>query len=285
MLSTKQKIHLARWLQSIVMALRRVLGKGHVTVVKRKSIFWMLDLKEGIDFAIWLMGYFELSTVNAYKRIIRPGDVVLDIGANIGAHTLPMAKLVGDTGKIVAFEPTNYAFEKLKENSRLNPDLMGRIMANQVMLVGSKNSNPASPALPDIYSSWPLIETEGAHDLHQGRLMSTSRATTETLDSYFESNPVKRIDCIKVDIDGYECEMFKGAINTLKRWRPKIIMELMPYGLEEHGGSLEELVNIIVELGYAIYTLDEKTRLPMSAVDINKLIPKGASINVIAKQL
>jgi FkbM family methyltransferase len=282
MLTTKQKIYLARWSQSCFMLFRKLLGKSHITLVTRNSIFWKLDLREGIDFAIWLMGYFEPSTVNAYKRVIRSGDIVLDIGANIGAHTLPMARLVGEAGKVIAFEPTNYAFDKLMQNVLLNPEIKNRIIANQAMLVGSKDLYSTSSPVPDIYSSWPLNDTDGVHELHQGKLMSTSHAIIETMDTYFESNPVNRVDCIKVDIDGYECEMFKGALGTLKRWKPIIVMELMPYGLEEKGGSLDELVGLLVEVDYIFYTLDGKKRLPMNARDLNKAIPLGTSINVIA---
>ena len=62
------------------------------------SINWRLDLLEGID----LLGSFEPLTVRAYRGIVRPGDTVLDIGANVGAHTLPLAQLVGETCRVIA---------------------------------------------------------------------------------------------------------------------------------------------------------------------------------------
>jgi len=280
-LTTKQKIHLARWSQCIVMVFRRLLGKGHITVVNRNSISWKLDLREGIDFAIWLMGYFEPSTVSAYKRIIRPGDVVLDIGANIGAHTLPMAKLVGDAGKVIAFEPTNYAFDKLSENCALNPIIASRTIINQVMLVSSGYASSVHSA-PDIYSSWPLKKEAASHEIHQGHLMSTSRAELLSLDDYVTMHNLSRLDFIKIDIDGFECEMFNGAAKTLKRYRPKIIMELAPYTLVEQGGSLKELISILSDAGYVFYTIDDRRKLPSDSDEINRMIPPGASINILA---
>ncbi len=100
--------------------------------MRRRGVAWTLDLREGIDFSIWLLGAFELSTVRAYQRILRPGAIVLDIGANIGAHTLHLARAVGTEGKVWAIEPTDYAMGKLKTNIALNPELAPRIVGCQL---------------------------------------------------------------------------------------------------------------------------------------------------------
>lgn len=84
--------------------------------VRRDGIHWDLDLSEGIDFAIFLLGGLELRTLRLYRRLVQPGDTVLDVGANIGAHALPLARLVGASGRVVAFEPTQFAFCKLQRN-------------------------------------------------------------------------------------------------------------------------------------------------------------------------
>src|ERR1700732_2573671 len=114
MLTTRQKIALARTVQRPVIAWRGLATLGPVTTVRRRRVRWTLDLREGIDFSIWLLGAFELATVRAYERIVRPGDTVLDIGANIGAHVLHLARAVGAEGKVWAIEPTDYAINKLK---------------------------------------------------------------------------------------------------------------------------------------------------------------------------
>ena len=131
---------------------RRAIGLGPEVEVVRGEVRWRLDLREGIDFAIYLLGIFERSTVRAYERRVRPGDVVLDIGANVGAHSLHLARLVGAGGTVVCFEPTDFAFGKLERNVGLNPDLAARIRMEQVMLVDSEETQPA----PSLFSSWPL---------------------------------------------------------------------------------------------------------------------------------
>jgi hypothetical protein len=93
--------------------------RNPIVLCRRGGTRWKLDLREGIDFSILLLGVFEQSVVAAYRRLIPPGSVVIDIGANIGAHTLRLAGCVGAAGRVVAVEATRYAFERLAEQVKL----------------------------------------------------------------------------------------------------------------------------------------------------------------------
>ncbi len=139
--------------------------------VSRAGIRWRLDLTEVIDFAIFLTGKFEHSTVRAYCGIVKPGDVVLDIGANIGSHTLHLARCVGAGGHVIAFEPTAFAFRKLLDNLELNSDLRARITPLQVMLNDTLGTAPQK----EIYSSWPLRATSDLHSGHGGAQVNSGR--------------------------------------------------------------------------------------------------------------
>jgi FkbM family methyltransferase len=280
MLKTKQKIRLARLLQAVLLGGRRLFGSGPVTRVRRQGVSWELNLDEGIDFSIWLLGSFEPETVRCYRRLVRPGDTVLDIGANIGAHTLRLAQAVGANGRVVAFEPTDYAFTKLARNVALNPELSGRIRCLQYLL-GATDA-PDAPTAP-LYSSWPLKAEAGLHHLHQGRLMSTEGASTRSLDSACRALGLDRVDCIKLDIDGAECAMLKGAGEVLSRWRPTIVMELAPYVLQECASSLEELVDLLRSHGYTLAEAASGKPLSLDPAVLDRLIPPGASLNVVAR--
>jgi FkbM family methyltransferase len=280
-LTTKAKIRIARFVQRIVMGVRSVAGLTAAPQVRRQGVTWQLDLREGIDFSIWLLGSFEPGTVRTYRKVIQPGDTVLDIGANIGAHTLHLAECVGPSGRVLAFEPTDYAFEKLVRNTSLNPGLAPRIQCCQFMLVAEQKETATTVPL---YSSWPLEQNDAAkHNLHEGRLMPTTGARPRTLDAAVAALNLNRLDCIKLDIDGFECQMFRGARETLTRWHPTIIMELAPYVLEEQGGSLAELVELLGDYGYALYHTDSGEPLAMDAAKLLQLIPHGASLNVLAR--
>jgi FkbM family methyltransferase len=275
-LTTKTKVNFARILYRAVRPFR-----GTHVVVERRGIRWALDLNQGIDLSIFLFGAFEGSSVDALGRIVKPGDSVLDIGANIGAHTLRLAKAVGEEGKVTAFEPTDFAFAKLQRNLSLNPSLQSRVRAEQIMLAATSDS----PLETEIYSSWPLDRTEGIHDKHCGVAMQTGRARVETLDDYALRTNMQRLDAIKMDVDGHEGQVLSGAKKTLERFRPAILMELCPYihvgNQRADEGAFELLIRLLRELGYSMKRVEDNKSFPVDAPKLMKLIPDGAGINML----
>lgn len=280
MLSTKTKIRLAVVLSRGVRIARRIGGAASDLVeVKRGGLRWHLDLNEGIDLSIYLLGAFERDTVVTYRRFIVPGAVVLDIGANIGAHTLHLARLVGDAGQVYAFEPTLYAFEKLRRNLALNPDIASRVTAEQIMLT----DRPDAKIEAEIYSSWPLSGNADLHAKHLGRPEATTGSRAARLDDYLAEAKVERLDFIKLDVDGFECHVLGGGLAALQRFQPVILMEFTSYVLRERGRSTAELLGILQQAGYRLYRLDGKTALPNEPAGLHGLVPEGSSLNVIAR--
>src|SRR5579863_3193761 len=186
MLTTKTKVSLATLAYKCVALGRSIAGKSDLATVNRGGSRWSLDLHEGIDFSIYLLGAFERSTVSTLKKLVKPGDVVFDIGANIGAHTLGLARSVGPTGRLYAFEPTDFAFAKLQQNLKLNPELQSRTHAHQILLSASAND----PSQSEIYASWPLELDGTVHPKHRGRLVTTQNARVDTLDHFAESEGI-----------------------------------------------------------------------------------------------
>ena len=269
---------LARLASRLVLGLRRTLGRPNRTVARRGGIVWDLDLSEGIDLSIFLLGGFEPSTVKLYRKLVKPGDTVLDIGGNIGAHTLPLARLVGTRGRVIAFEPTAYAIGKMRANMALNPDLAGRISACQVMLV----ANDTGSLEPKIYSSWPLFDTGGeVHRDHGGQLKDTTGAVATTLDRAFQNAGVSTVDFIKMDVDGHEHEVLAGGKDTIGTHRPPILMELAPYLYEEESRDLEGMLELLEGWGYSMHDAGTNRRLPFDAVRLREMIPAGQTCNVL----
>src|SRR2546429_242397 len=122
-LTTKTKIALASMAYRVIAAGRAVLGRDDHVITERGGLKWDLDLREGIDFSIYLLGAFERSTVVTLQKLAISGGVIFDIGANIGAHTLGLARSAGAKGRVFAIEPSDFAFTKLKRNLALNPEL------------------------------------------------------------------------------------------------------------------------------------------------------------------
>lgn len=276
-MNTRTKLQIARALYWTLTGFRRVGGRDDSAHVTRHGIQWQLDLREGIDLAIYIFGYFEYETVRAYRRLLKPGDTALDIGANIGAHTMHLARCVSPTGKVIAFEPTAYAYNKLRQNIALNPMLAGLIQAEQIML----DNSDGTQMKPQLYSSWQIHDMAASnHPKHGGRLMDTTGAHNQTLDSYIAGHKIGTVSLIKMDVDGHECQVLHGARELLQRDKPVLLMELMPYGLEEVGASLDELLELLSAHGYSLYNLDGKTALPADN-SIRHRIPRAGGINVI----
>lgn len=276
MISTKYKILGAKLLYNIVMFFRNSVGASNETFIKRKGINWKLDLREGIDFSIFLLGAFEGNTLKAYSKLIKKGDVVLDIGANCGSHTLHFAQLVGEQGKVIAFEPTDFAYQKLVQNLSLNTEIQNRVIAKQVLLCSANNR-----ALPqELYSSWPLVNADDCHEMHCGAAKKTTGAIAKTLDEIVDESAFLEIDFIKLDVDGYEPEILEGAYQSLQKYRPLILMELAP---SYYKGNFEAMIENFSKLNYKIQYLNSKKTIPLSVDYIKNLIPTGCSLNILLK--
>jgi FkbM family methyltransferase len=278
-MKTTHKIGAARIVYQAVHAGRALLGHGDREIVVREGITYDLDLSQGIDFAIYLAGIFERNTAVALRRLVEPGALVLDIGANIGAHTLRLAKLVGPNGRVLAFEPTDFAFNKLRRNLELNPTLASRVEAFHCFLTASDGG-----AVPSaIYSSWPLAVEPDLHAKHLGREMQTRSAQARSVDSVVFDGADRKVQLVKLDVDGFECDVLSGATAMIQTMRPIFMMELAPYLLEERGSSLDQLLSCFIPNGYSFYNEKTEERLPSQAKELQKLVGDGASINVIAR--
>ncbi|WP_158904618.1 FkbM family methyltransferase [Burkholderia sp. L27(2015)] len=279
MLSTSHKIKIARGLSATVLSVRSLFGLPPEVVATRRGLTWSLNLKEGIDLAIYALSGFELRTLRRYAQLIKEGNVVLDIGANVGAHTLPLAQLVGNTGKVFSFEPTAYAFAKQQANIALNPSLVSRISAHQMMLMATD----ADPLPDSVYSSWPLETADDLHSQHHGRLMETRGSVKGTLDSFVRNAGIERIDFIKLDVDGNENDVLAGAKTVLENSKPKIMLELAPYVYASAPHKFDELLEDLWRMGYQISDIATGLPLPQNSAAIRALIPEAGCLNALAE--
>ena len=111
--------------------------------------------------------------------------------------------------------------------------------------------------------------------------MTTHGARATTLDAVLREAGAAHVNFVKMDVDGHECGVLRGARETLRQ-QPTILMELAPYVLDETGASIEELVQILAEAGYTLAELGSKRRIPLDGQAIRALVPIGSSMNVLA---
>ncbi|WP_247338310.1 FkbM family methyltransferase [Bradyrhizobium sp. CW4] len=278
-MKTTHKIAAARWMYRAVRAGRSLLGRSDRQIAIRNGIKYDLDLAQGIDFAIYLANIYERQTRATLRALVKPASLVLDIGANVGAHTLHLAHLVGPEGRVLAFEPTDFAYHKLIRNLKLNPGLQKRVIPFHCFLTG----RDAGPVPAAVYSSWPLKNESDLHAKHLGREMGTGAAQARRLDDVLTQFPDLRVQLVKLDVDGYECDVLRGAPKLIKDVKPIFVMELAPYVLEERGTSLEELLSYFIPNGYRFFDDGRGKALPSSAAELRRMVSDGACINAIAR--
>ena len=222
------------------------------------GIRYNLDLGEMIDSNVLLLGGHEPRTMATVRRCVSNGDTALDIGANAGYYTLPLAQFVGPTGRVVAFEPTEWAYEKLQVNIGLND--FTNIRTEKLALSDSAGRREVASSETAFRASWPL---EGRPHSRPVELVEFVR-----LDDYVGEN-VASVDFMKVDVDGFELRVLRGAVETLRRFRPILLVEIGKATEAEVGDDPLELVRLLDELGYSFYDDEGRTHLgsPQEVVD------------------
>lgn len=239
--------------------------RGRRRMVTIDGVALHLDLSETIDVAT-LLRRFEPEIVEAIKHHARPGDVVIDIGANTGIHALAFAATVFPGGKVYAFEPTNDAFARLREHIRLNP----KFDVEAIQLALSDQNLPAQEV--DFRSSW---RTDGVVE----KRLST--VAFERFDDWIRDRKIDRIDIVKLDVDGHEYPVLHGASETLGRLLPTIFMEVGLYHFED---AARDPVALLAQMGYRFW--DAKSKQPYSRdtmkTRLSQAAMKGITINVIA---
>jgi FkbM family methyltransferase len=224
--------------------------------ITRDGINFKLDIS---DYQDWLV-YWGLDTDRplGLYTLIREGDVVFDIGTNIGDVCMHAAAQVGPRGRVYAFEPDPVSFRKLTDNLALNgfsnifaANLgLGDAPATLTMKVNcptNRGGNRITRATP-----------EGEH----------FSIVLETLDRFVAQREIDRLDVVKIDVEGFELAVLEGAREVLERFRPRLFIELIDGNLREQGTSAAEVVAHLRSTGYRVYhaetgeELDERSVIP-----------------------
>jgi FkbM family methyltransferase len=171
-----------------------------------------------------------------FAHLVPRGGVVVDAGACIGDHTVTYAEWVGDGGQVWAFEPSLAAFNCLRHNTKSTPSVKS-------FLVGLGSTIKAA--------SVNLQENAGASFLGQN---GGEFAIVMPLDWF----GLESLHFLKMDVEGYECELLKGAMETIGRFRPAILAEVNAGALLRAGASRAELLELLEWLGYDVQITDQR---------------------------
>ncbi|PIN67680.1 MAG: hypothetical protein COV98_01990 [Candidatus Altarchaeum sp. CG12_big_fil_rev_8_21_14_0_65_33_22] len=214
-------------------------------IVKVKGNKMYIDTKRNPAIALYDIGGYENAETELFESHIKEGDVVMDIGANIGYYTLVAAKLVGANGKVYAFEPESINFSFLKKSVEIN---------NYENVICEKKAVSNENGKLKLFLH--KFQT-GAYTLVGGG-DNYVEVETVKLDDYFKDKN-SRVDVIKMDIEGAEGLALKGMEKILNENKDiKFFSEIIPKQLEKTGISAKDYLDILTNAGFSIYEIVEE---------------------------
>jgi len=217
------------------------------------EIGWCLGLRVSLrmgndtSWSVFVDGAYEPNELAFLADTLRPGMTVIDVGANEGLYTLAAARLVRDSGLVVAVEPSTREVAVLERNIRLNR------LQNVQVVRAALHEHEGSGWLTRAGRGHEGQNTLGGRIPNPGvTAAGTETVTVTTLDTV--AAPLDQVDLVKVDAEGCEAHILRGATETLRRHRPTLILEVAPDHLAAQGSSGPELLQLLD--GYRVFVLD-----------------------------
>ena len=266
-----QKIH---FLKSLIMKTESVLKTDYAETWGGKIHVHNDDT--GSLSTLSISGVFGPRDTQTMKDNVFSGNIVVDLGANIGYFTCLLAKIVGEGGKVFAFEPDPRNLKLLRRNIQEN---------------NYKNVIIADKAVSDVNGSCTLYSSQkkfGANRIFESKKNQTQdfipiKSETICLDDYFEKqNLLKKIDFIKIDVEGSEFRAFNGMKKILElNNNLKIFTEIAPSLLEDAGSSGKQVLDFLQEHKFINFFISDNRKNTLSKITKNELLIQLEQLHII----
>jgi FkbM family methyltransferase len=204
-----------------------------------------LNPKNGfVDRTIFTTGVYEPDILKTIKTHLPLGGVFIDVGANIGQHSLFAACCVGETGKVTAFEPLPFIAEQNERSIKLN-DFSDRITLHTIGCSDHEHT-------ADIQVN---SQNVGGSSLHTSDVSHAQISISLTTADTYLSNE-KRVDFIKIDTEGHELETLTGLAQTISQFSPTLLLELSPSLYKDRNKVAEQIFDLLDTHGYKYYDIE-----------------------------
>lgn len=229
--------------------------KGSIRQVNRLGVNFQLDISDYMEYVI----YYGVNTEPKGKLfdLIEDGSTVLDVGANIGETLLQFAS-INTNGMNIGFEPVPYIYDRLQKNISLN-NLSSLKIEN---LAISDRKETLSFKMPNNQNSGGVRMRKKEN---KNEYNADLNVQAITLDEYLSQNNIQKVDMIKIDVEGFELNVLKGAENTLANFRPKMFIEIDDQMLKEQNSSAESILKWLESKNYKL--LNGETNQPIDLKD------------------
>lgn len=236
---------------------RRKLAKhfeGRLLSIRYRGFKFYIDLGDGVISWRLLLGIgYEEKSKDLAMSLVRLGDCVIDVGANIGDYTLPFSAVVGPKGRVIAFEPAHRSFIVLQKNIGRN---------------GARNVEAYEAAVGDADGTCTLCYDAtnfGGNSLSASAMVAVGtgfKVPLKRLDTFCESARIVP-DLIKADVQGAESLMLTGATRLLENDRTAFWIEFWPAGLVAFGCTVAQLLELLGSHQRKLYLIDEGKLVPI----------------------
>ncbi len=211
------------------------------------------------DLRAMLTGSYDIILCDYLKKHVKAGDIVLDVGANVGYISAVAASFAGPSGEVHGFEPLAECYARLNRLCELNPEY--RFIFNNIALGETDGFLPIS-FNPD-------GDSRNATLVPGKRYPQSRQVRVRRLDDYIAESITspRRISLIKIDVEGFEFSVLKGLSRFLPEFKPVIVCEIKPWELRNLGATLDDFAKYIKGFGYSTYVISgEETPVELTAL-------------------
>jgi len=201
-----------------------------------------VDLSSFLEWQLWTFGSYEQHFPALFQHLVRPTDRCIDVGANVGVHSIRLAKLVGAQGEVIAIEPDAEVANRARHNVELNRLSNVRVIQAAASDVSGGQVELYRPDVPDTNKARASV-------IHHSYLTgSVSKVPTVAIDDICEGE----VALIKIDVEGHEAAVVAGAAATIASYYPSIIFEYAPELLQIQSQSP---FGWLCERGYKLFRI------------------------------
>lgn len=235
------------------------------------------DFGSFLEWQLWAFGAYEEHFAALFGLLVRPGDRCIDVGANIGVHTIRLAKLAGPGGEVIAIEPDAELAQRARANARLNQ------LENIRFVQAAAGERSGGTVL--LYRPGALDPNKGRASLLAHSYLTGSAAQVPTMKvDDLDAGPVT---LIKIDVEGHESAVVTGAAATIEEFSPAVIFEYAPDLLR---GQASTPFGWLREQGYRMFSVDHERhpvtgRGRLELTSLRTLPPKATNILAISARM
>ncbi|HEV2199941.1 MAG TPA: FkbM family methyltransferase [Bryobacteraceae bacterium] len=218
-----------------------------VRIEVERGLNLLLDPRDFVSREILIAGVWQPQVWQSISRGLSSGAVFLDVGAHIGYDSLKASPGVGQSGKVISFEPNPGTLVQLRAN--IAASRATNVIVEPIACADAERTLMLYDATAEGNSGASSLSLANADHAKKGALPSYT-VRGRPIDNVVRELGLGRVDVVKIDVEGAEYLVLRGMRETLKRFHPKMVLEVDGKSLANMGATVEEVVSLMTEFGY-----------------------------------